>query len=131
MHRNKQFDERYLAFGAAMLKLMAQLPANKVGAHLGDQLFRSGTSVGAHLQEARAAESRADFLHKLQLALKEAREARYWLELVRAAEFQVSEDLSGLIQEAGEFVAILSQSVLTAKRNSNGTSNLKTNIANL
>ena len=77
MERNRQFDERYLAFGAAIVKLLPQLPPNKVGAHLGDQLFRSGTSVGAHLQEARGAESRADFIHKMQMALKEIREAKY------------------------------------------------------
>jgi four helix bundle protein len=130
MERNRQFDERYLAFGAAILKLLPQLPANKVGAHVGDQLFRSGTSVGAHLQEARAAESRADFLHKMQLALKEAREARYWLSLVNESEVLPKESLSSLIKEAGELVAILSQSVLTAKRNSGGTSNLKPNRSN-
>ena len=77
MERNRQFDERYLAFGAAIVKLLPQLPPNKVGAHLGDQLFRSGTSVGAHLQEARGVESRADFIHKMQMALKEIREAKY------------------------------------------------------
>jgi four helix bundle protein len=131
MERNKQFDERYLAFGAAVLRLLPQFPPNRVGAHVGDQLFRSSTSVGAHLQEARAAESRADFIHKMQMALKEIREAKYWLALISTAEILQPETLSGLLKEAGELVAILSQSVITAKSRVDGTSNLKPNTLNL
>ena len=115
MDRNRQFDERYLAFGAAILKLLPQLPQNKVGAHVGDQLFRSGTSVGAHLQEARAAESRADFIHKMGMALKECREAKYWLDLITRAEVLKTEGVVSLLQESDELVAILTRSVATAK----------------
>jgi four helix bundle protein len=115
MGKNSQFDERYLAFGAAVLRFLPQLPANRVGAHVGDQLFRSATSVGAHLQEARAAESRADFIHKMTMALKEMREAKYWLELIGKANVLGSETLSGLLQESDKFVAILTRSVITAK----------------
>src|SRR4051812_27551992 len=120
MERNKQFDERYLAFGASVLKLLPQLPPNKVGAHVGDQLFRSGTAVGAHLQEARAAESRADFIHKMGMALKEIREAKYWLALLRESEVLPTDATASLFKESGELVAILSQSVITAKARSNG-----------
>ncbi len=118
MEWNQQFDERYLMFGVAVLRIMKQLPHDKVGAHLGDQVFRSGTSVGAHMQEARAAESRADFIHKMQMALKEAREAKYWLSLIRLADVLPVETMQSLIQESSELVAIPSQSVLTAKRKS-------------
>ena len=127
MERNKQFDERYLAFGAAILKLLPQLPANKVGAHVGDQLFRSGTSVGAHLQEARGAESKADFLHKLQMALKEMREAKYWLSLTSLGEVLSLEKVAPLLQESDELVAILTRSVITAKSNVGVTSHLRPN----
>lgn len=98
-----------------VLKVLDKLPQNKVGAHLGDQLFRSGTSVGAHLQEARGAESRADFIHKMSIALKDMREARYWLALIAQANILQTETLSGLLNEAGQLVAILSQSLITAK----------------
>ena len=125
MERNRQFDERYLAFGAAVLRLLPLLPEGKVGAHISDQLFRSGTSVGAHLQEARAAESRADFIHKMSMGLKEMREAKYWIALVRLAEVLKENSTDVIFQEAGELVAILSQAVITAKARSNGTSNLK------
>ena len=115
MEKNRQFDERYLAFGAAILKLLPHLPPNKVGAHVGDQLFRSATSVGAHLQEARAAESRADFIHKMGMALKECREAKFWLDLMSRAEVLKSQEVGILLQESDELVAILTRSVATAK----------------
>ena len=131
MECNRQFDERYLSFGADILRLLPKLPHDKVGAHVGDQLFRSGTSVGAHLQEARAAESRADFIHKMGMALKEVREAKYWLSLIALAEILPKDSVAELLKEAGELVAILSQSVITAKSRLNGTSNLKPNTLNL
>jgi len=62
------------------------LPKNLVGRRIGDQLLRSGTAVGANYEEARAAESGSDFVHKLQLALKELRESYYWLSLLAKAE---------------------------------------------
>ena len=117
MQQNKQFDERYLAFGAAVLKLLPALPANKVGAHLADQLFRSGTSVGAHFQESRAAESKSDFIHKLGMALKEAREARYWLQLIEKGSVLKFEEIVHLLRESEEIVAMLTKSVITAKEN--------------
>jgi len=120
MERNRQFDERYLMFGAEILKLLSRLPHDKVGAHVGDQLFRSGTSVGAHLQEARAAESRADFIHKMQMALKEIREAKYWLSLINAAEVIAPQMVSSLLRESDELVAILTRSVITAKAHRQG-----------
>jgi len=131
MEKNKAFDERYLAFGAAILRLLPQLPGNKVGAHISDQLFRSGTSVGAHLQESRGAESRADFIHKMSMALKEVREAKYWLALVRLAEVLPEDTTNDIFKEAGELVAILSQAVITAKANANGNSNLKYRTSNV
>ena len=119
MSQNKQFDERYLAFGAAALQLLPKLPNNKVGSHLGDQLFRSATSIGAHLQESRGAESRPDFIHKLGIALKEAREARYWLALISRAKVLgfLSTRSGGLLAEAEQIVAMLMKSVITAKAN--------------
>lgn len=101
-----------------VLVLDIVLPANKVGAHVGDQLFRSGTSVGSHLQEARAAESRADFIHKMQMALKKMREAKFWLSLIVSAEIIPTELVSGIFQESDELVAILTRSVITIKTKS-------------
>jgi four helix bundle protein len=78
-------------------------------------MVEAGTSVGAHYEEARGAESRADFVHKLGIALKECRETRYWLRVVDRAKM-VPDELPGvLMAEANQLCAILGQSILTAK----------------
>ena len=117
MEKNKQFDERYLAFGADILNLVSHLPRTPATRHVADQLFRSGTSVGAHLQEARAAESRADFIHKFQIALKEMRETSYWLALLKRSGLAKEVAMEPLMAQCGELTAILAKSVITAKRN--------------
>ncbi len=77
--------------------------------------MRAGTAVGANFEEARGGESRADFAHKLQVALKEAREARYWLRLIARTKLIEAKSLGPLIQESLEIVLILSKSVATLK----------------
>jgi four helix bundle protein len=69
--------ERLLNYAARIIKVTEALPKSLTGRRLGDQLLRSGTAVGAHYEEAQAAESRDDFAHKLQIALKEVRESNY------------------------------------------------------
>ncbi len=115
MNKNNDFDERFLTFAALITKLVSELPSGRVSTHIGDQLFRSATSVGAHLQEARAAESRADFVHKMQIALKEMRESQYWLALLKQSQLLPEAKDTALLSEAHQLVAILSKSVLTAK----------------
>ncbi len=78
--------------------------------------MEAGTSVGAHYEEARGAESRVDFLHKLGIALKECRETRYWLKVIHRAKLLSGDFPNDLLREAQEFCAILGQSILTAKR---------------
>ncbi len=111
------FQERCLSFSAGILKLADQLPQTKATRIISDQFLRSGTSVGANVQEARAAESRADFVHKMQIALKEARETGYWLALMERANVLCDPALKPLSQEAREIAAIIAQSVITAKQN--------------
>ena len=76
-------SERFLEFGAIIVKLALRLNKNAVERHIGLQLLRSATSSGANYQEACAAESRADFVHKMQIVLKELRESLYWLKLIK------------------------------------------------
>ena len=80
-------------------------------------MLRSGTSVGANYEEAQGAESKADFIHKLQVSLKELRESLYWLRLIAGAELISTDKMAGLIDEATQLRAILSKSVATAKEN--------------
>jgi len=79
------------------------------------QLVRAATGGGANYEEARGAESRADFVHKTSVAAKEVREALYWLRLIQQAKL-VDANVAPLIQEANELLAILSSSVKTARR---------------
>lgn len=78
----RDLDERLLDFAAGIVGLVEALPRTMTCRHVGNQLLRSGTSVGAHYQEAQAAESKEDLVHKLQVALKELRESCYWLRLL-------------------------------------------------
>ena len=106
--------ERLLEFAVAVLKITARLPANSPGLYLASQLVRAGTAGGAHYEEARGAESRADFVHKIRLAAKEVRESRYWLNVIQRAKL-LNTDLSGLLREATELAAILAASAKTAR----------------
>jgi four helix bundle protein len=71
----EQLSERFLGFGASIIKLVVGLNRTSIGQHIGMQLVRSATSAGANYEEACGAESRADFIHKMQLVLKESRES--------------------------------------------------------
>ena len=82
---------------------------------LSKQLVRSGTSIGANLEEASAAQSQADFISKCHIALKEARETYYWLRLFKATELISEDKISGLLKESDEIVAILTCIVKNAK----------------
>lgn len=82
----------------------------------GSWWVRAATGGGANYEEARGAESRADFIHKVGIANKELREALYWLRLTEEAAVVTDSDLAALIREANELVAILTASIRTAKQ---------------
>lgn len=82
-----------------------------------NQLERSGTSIGANIREAKYAHSRADFIAKLQIALKECYETEYWIELAQKAEF-ISDDVSkNVLHDCGSIRRMLISSINTAKEN--------------
>jgi four helix bundle protein len=108
------FHERCLAFSASILCLVRELRRDPTLRSIADQLIRSGTSVGANTQEARSAESKADFIHKVQIALKEARETGYWLALIEKTGFLKNPLLQTLRQECHEITAMLVAAVRTA-----------------
>lgn len=88
----------------------------RISRRLADQLLRSGTSVGANVEEGQAAETIADFIHKYQIALKEGRETSYWLRLIARTGQVPAARLKGLTQEAEEIKKILGASVNSARR---------------
>ncbi len=77
-------DERLFAYAVRIISVARALPKSDIGVHIRKQLLRSGTSAGASYQEAMGAESRKDFIHKMQIMLKELRETYYWLRIVKS-----------------------------------------------
>jgi len=106
---------RLVKFAAAVIRSLEEMPPHKTGKSIGDQLLRSATSVGANYEEARAAESKADFIHKMQISLKEMRESYYWLLLVQESALIPRDKIETICDEAQQLRAILSKSVATAK----------------
>jgi four helix bundle protein len=106
--------ERLLRFAVAVVRLTSQLPKDAAGRHVASQILRSATSGGANYEEARAAESRGDFVHKVAVAAKEVRETVFWLAVIQRSGWTKA-DLDAAIREAEELAAILGASVRTAK----------------
>ena len=108
--------ERLMELAVRVLAVVDALPRTVASRHIANQLARSGTSAGANYEEARGAESRADFAHKLGIAWKEARETLYWLKIIQRRELIKPKLLDPLIQEATELSSILAKSVSTTKK---------------
>jgi four helix bundle protein len=111
----RDLGERLLEYGARIIKLVESLPNTLVGRHVAGQLLRCGTSAGANYEEARAAESKDDFVHKLQIALKELRESNYWLRLLLKSGKVSAARIANLLDESNQLRAVLSKSVATVK----------------
>src|SRR5260370_40828423 len=99
--------EWILEYATRIVKVVEGLPKALVGKRIGDQLLCSGLSVGANFEEAQGAESRLDFAHKLQLALKELREATYWLRVIAKAGTLPFPRLAPLIDESNQLIAMV------------------------
>ena len=114
--RKDELSERLLGFTVRIIKLVDALPKTSVGRHLATQLLSSGTSPGANYEEACGAESRADFVHKLGIVLKELKESRFWLRVVQQTELLPPPRVEPLLKECEELCKIIAQSVITAKK---------------
>jgi four helix bundle protein len=114
--KNKLSD-RLEDFAVEVIKLGGKLQRTFVGRHIGGQLVRSATSAGANYEEACGAESRSDFIHKLQMVLKELRESLYWLRLASRSGLLSQEEVASLLKEGKELSNIVAKSVVTAKKN--------------
>jgi len=101
-----------------LCKVLDQKPG--ISRTLANQLLRSGTSVGANVEEAQAGQSRADFVSKLSIACKEARETHYWLRLLSATKLTPESRLTELLEEANQLTAILTTVIKKTKQNSEG-----------
>jgi len=108
--------DRTKAFAVRVIRVCGALPKSNVARVIGNQLLRADTSVGAHCREAFRSRSNAEMISKLEVALQELDESRYWLELLIEADVIPAARLSPLIGEADELTAILVASVKTIKR---------------
>ena len=108
--------ENSFAFALKIIKLCQQLQ-NQHEYVISKQLLRSGTSIGANIEEATAAESRADFIHKMKIAMKEARETHYWLRLIDQSALIEHLDVSDHLAEAEEISKMLTSITKTAIEN--------------
>jgi four helix bundle protein len=115
--RGDDLAERLLEFGARMTRLVDSLPKTFSGKHIASQLFRSATSAGANYEEARGAESKADFIHKTSVVWKEIRESHYWLSLIHRSSLIKPTLIGKLLQEADELRKIFGKSLETARKN--------------
>ena len=102
-------------FALAIIQLYKQLIEKKEFV-LAKQILRSGTSIGANVHEAVGSESKKDFVHKLGIAVKEARETSYWLMLLKDSNYIPNEDFTKLNDSCNELIKILNSIILTTKQ---------------
>jgi len=107
--------EKSYAFALRIVKLYKHLSQTEKEFILSKQVLRSGTSIGANIEEAVAASSRADFINKLNISAKETRETIYWLRLLKDSDFISSTAFDSLFQDATELKKLLSSILLTTK----------------
>lgn len=104
------------AFAIDIIKIHKVLVERKEF-ELGSQILRSGTSIGANVRESKNAQSKSDFIHKLSIALKEADETQFWLEVFVEAEVISKDEFTPLYDKVNELIAMLTSSINTAKGN--------------
>jgi len=114
--KGDQLSERLTDFIVKVIKIVDALPKTIAGKHIGGQLVSSGTSCGANYEEGCGAESRSDFIHKMSIVLKELKESRFWLRLIRRTQILSPEDIDPAMGECDELCAIIGKSISTAKK---------------
>ncbi len=110
-------NEKSYAFALRIVKLQKYLIAEQKEFVLSKQILRSGTAIGALVREAEFGQSKADFIHKLSIALKEANETKYWLMLLKDSGYITPKMYDTLIPDVDELLRLLISSVKTAKKN--------------
>lgn len=109
MDRQYDLEERTKQFSLSILQIAQKTPKNVITNPLLSQLIRSATSIGANYREANGGSSRKDFRNKIFICKKEAKETKYWLELLTAVDDKMISEYKTVIKEADEFVLIFSK----------------------
>ena len=115
--RKFDIEERLIDFAVRIIRAAETLPKTKAGNHIAGQIIRCGTSPAPNYGEAQSEESRADFIHKMRICLKELRETRVWLLMIeRTHLIKPRSKLEPLIDESNELISIFVKSVNTATK---------------
>lgn len=117
MNRNNPLLDKSFVFAIDIVQACRNLKEQKKEFVLSKQLIRSGTAIGALSREAQNAESKKDFIHKLQIAQKECDETIYWIELLEASNYINKETSKDLGQKATELLKLLRSIIISTKRN--------------
>jgi four helix bundle protein len=120
-----ELSDRLWKFAARIGKVVDALPDTRMGRHVAGQLVRSGTASGPNYDEGCAAESRADFAHKMSIVLKELKETRGWLRFCVTAELLPEKRITTLLDEVEQLIRIVASSIITAKGKSPRAPNAK------
>ncbi len=115
--KSSELHVRTKEFALRIMKLVDALPPSPSGRVIGNQICRSGTSIGANYRSAKRGRSKAEFIAKLGVAEEEADECCYWLELIIDGHLLSAERVQPLLNEANEITAMLAASRITAKSN--------------
>jgi len=116
--RKYDLDERLIDFAVLIIAITESIYNSKAGNHISGQLVRSGTSPSLHYGEAQSAESRADFIHKIKIILKELRESKNALRITKKVPLtDKMENVDKALTESNELISIFMKSVETAKKN--------------
>ena len=112
----KEMKRRTKEFAKDIIRLCRKLPNNREGRLIGDQIFRSGTSIAANYRSACRGRSKAEFISKLSIVEEEADETLFWLEVIKEMKIFNYEKLDESIKENDEILAIVVASIKTAKK---------------
>lgn len=110
----QELENRLIDFAVMVITVVEALPNTKAGNHIAGQLVRSGTSPAPNYGEARSAESRKDFIHKMKISLKELRETLVWLKIIARKQLGDCREVPPAIAECDELIAIFVSSTKTA-----------------
>jgi four helix bundle protein len=117
LQKKRDIVERTFNFSIEIIKLISLLPKNSLGFALTNQIVRSGTSIGANVEEAQGAISKKEFIQRMQIALKEARETRYWIRIIIETKLAKEAAVNNILDENNQLLGILSTIVKNAKNN--------------
>ncbi len=117
MMKENVIRDKSFVFAVRIVKLYKYLVENKKEFVISKQIIRSGTSIGANIEEGNSGQSKKDFIAKLSISLKEAKETHYWLRLLVECQYIEKEMFDSIVKDCDEIILILTRILQTARKN--------------